>query len=156
MTRTACIVDALRKLADEIEAGSDPNCYASGPETGIERCDTPDEAHDYAQAELDGCLDDDEWGADVDCVEWGVLVPIEVSTITRAGRPKPGSGTCAWLAYALRPVDDTTLPVAEESECEECGHEEAIAPHAPCSVCGHVAAGADKIECAAPAALEAP
>lgn len=130
------IVTALRAMASRIEQGEEPVCYVRRIDYD-EMALTADRARDLAEAELE--LDEEcECHSDIECVEWGVMVTVESAVVVAAGRPPKGRGWDSVLQYGLRPDGIHVVPTALVSECHECGHEEAVMPHAPCSACGYV------------------
>lgn len=137
----AMIIKALRQEADRLEAheGHLFQPYYRGQDgpahdlnLGLEGAEA---AREQASNELEACFDPASgWYDDAEYIEWGVVVPVEVSKEVAIGR---GDNRFSYMAdYKLRPVWDTTEPEVLIATCPECGHEEPGLPGSTCSKCG--------------------
>lgn len=135
------LVARLRAEADRLEQGGTPlTCVAERQDDYGGVSDDSLSVDEARRRTSDWITDADPDDGAVEDIGWCYAVPIEYARIVGVSRSDWGARYAA--RYELRPVDDTTAPVTEASECPACGHEEACPPGGTCSACGWVDPGA--------------
>lgn len=124
------MVARLRALADEVEAGMDPWCYAHDGDEGARILMTASEAARYAQPELD----EDEWPEFVEINEWGLMLTMRRATIVAEGKSR-SSNFDRMMEVELLPPDAHTVVRVLDWDCSRCGWEGPLRPADECPGC---------------------
>jgi len=80
--------------------------YVRDPDGGLEEHDSYDDAKNAAESLLQHYREnapDDGWPSDIDCLEWGMLVPVETAVVDEKPAPE-GSGFDSFWEVRLKEV----------------------------------------------------
>ncbi len=143
-TYRARIVEALRREADRIEAEGLPDYYAVNLDGSIESYASGEYARKDAAESIAIAVEDAEGGPvdpDIEDVQWGVMVPIEVSEVIAHARDLRGETSDIVVEYGLVAVDAEVVRGIASQDCPECDSTVKVPPGGVCPVCAGDEAG---------------